>query len=176
MKLAKLARGFRRGDRGAVAVEFAIVAPVLIMIFVGMVEFTEAFTINRKLAQSAGAVSDLVAQEVAVTSAQLTTIRDIAAEIMKPYQPPTSLVILSVIEGSDQIVRIAWSDPATAYAAGSVYDLPEAGLTEPNTSLIIAEATYTFTPTISRFLVGTYTLRERAYFRPRTGGSIPKTD
>lgn len=165
-----------RGERAAVAVEFAIVAPVLIMIFVGMVEFTEAFTINRKLAQAAGSVSDLVAQEVAVSSTQLSTIRDVATEIMKPYGPPTSLVILSVTEGGDQTVRVAWSDPATAHAAGSTYSLPEAGLTDPNTSLIVTEATYTFTPTISHFLTGTFTLSERAYFRPRSGGTIPKTD
>jgi len=169
-------RKFCRDEGGAIAVEFAIVAPVLIMIFIGMVEFTEAFTINRKLAQSASTVSDLVAQETTVTSTQLSTIRDVATEIMKPYQPPASLVILSVVEGSDETVRVAWSNPSTAYAAGSTYALPQDNLTEPNSSLIITEATYTFTPTISRFLVGTFTLTERAYFRPRTGASIPKTD
>jgi Flp pilus assembly protein TadG len=176
--MTRAARAWRlwQGDAGAITVEFAIVAPVLIMIFIGMVEFTEAFTINRKLAHSAGAVSDLVAQETAVTSAQLGTIRDIAAEIMRPYQPPTSLVILSVVEGSDETVRVAWSDPASAYAPGTAYTLPQAGLTEPNTGLIVTEATYTFTPTISHFLTGTFTLTERAFFRPRSGGSIPKVD
>jgi Flp pilus assembly protein TadG len=176
MMLGRAAGKLWRGERGAVAVEFAIVVPVLVMIFIGMVEFTEAFTINRKLAQSAGAVSDLVAQETAVTSAQLAVLRDVAAEIMKPYGPPTSLVIFAVTKGSDDTVRVAWSDPAGALTAGSVYTLPEAGLTDRNTSLIVAEATYTFTPTISHFLAGPFTLRERAYFRPRSGGPIPKTD
>ena len=164
----RLLRRLRRNERAAIVVEFALVLPVLIMIFVGMAEFTEAFTVMRKLAQSAGTVSDLVAQETTVTSSTLANIRLIAEEIMKPYSPPNSLVIVSVVSDGANTVRVAWSDPPI-YAQDQIYSLPNDKLTEPNSGLIVTEATYNFTPTLSYFLLGNFTLQERAFFRPAAG-------
>jgi Flp pilus assembly protein TadG len=171
----RLLRRLRRNEYAAIVVEFALVLPVLIMIFVGMAEFTEAFTVMRKLAQSAGTVSDLVAQETTVTSSTLANIRLIAEEIMKPYSPPDSLVIVSVVSDSANTVRVAWSDPPI-YAKDQTYSLPNDKLTEPNSGLIVTEATYNFTPTLSYFLLGNFTLQEHAYFRPRSGKTIPKAN
>jgi hypothetical protein len=44
-------------------------------------------------------------------------------------------------------------------------------LVDPNTSLIVVEAVYNFTPTISRFL-GSFEISENAYFRPRMGQTM----
>jgi Flp pilus assembly protein TadG len=171
----RLLRRLRRNERAAIVVEFALVLPVLIMIFVGMAEFTEAFTVMRKLAQSAGTVSDLVAQETTVTSSTLANIRLIAEEIMKPYSPPNSLVIVSVVADGANTVRVEWSDPPI-YAKDQTYSLPNDKLTEPNSGLIVTEATYNFTPTLSYFLLGNFTLQERAFFRPRSGKTISKAN
>jgi Flp pilus assembly protein TadG len=171
----RLLRRLRRNERAAIVVEFALVLPVLIMIFVGMAEFTEAFTVMRKLAQSAGTVSDLVAQETTVTTSTLANIRLIAEEIMKPYSPPDSLVIVSVVSDAANTVRVEWSDPPI-YAKDQTYQLPNDKLTEPNSGLIVTEATYNFTPTLSYFLLGNFTLQERAFFRPRSGKTIPKAN
>jgi Flp pilus assembly protein TadG len=165
-----------RRERGVVAVEFAMVAPVLIIVFIGMVEFTEAFTITRKLEQSAATVADLVAQEPSINTAQLSDIRLVASEIMKPYAPPSQLVIVSVVADATNTTKVAWSDPASAYAVGTPYVLPQDKLTAANTSIIVTEARYNFTPSISHFITGTFTFVERAYFQPRTGKAIAKAN
>lgn len=43
----------RASERGAVAVEFAIVAPVLVMLLLGIVEFSRAYNAQASLAASA---------------------------------------------------------------------------------------------------------------------------
>jgi Flp pilus assembly protein TadG len=167
-------RNFRRGERGVISVEFALVLPVLIILFIGLVEFTEAFTIDRKLSNVASTVSDLVSQEASVTSASLNDVMQVANEIMKPYSAaPMSLVIVNVQANNDGDKTVAWSHPPGSYTDGETYtSLPETetetGLIDPNASLIVVEAVYNFTPTISRFL-GSFQISENAYFRPRMG-------
>lgn len=163
-------RGFRKGERGVISVEFALVLPILIILFIGLVEFTEAFSIDRKLSNVASTVSDLVSQEAAVTSASLNDMALVASELIKPYSAvPMSLVIVNVAADNDGAKTVAWSHPPGSYTNGETYTgLPETELMDPNTSLIVVEAVYNFTPTISRFL-GTFQFSENAYFRPRRG-------
>jgi len=170
-------RSRRQSESGVAAVEFALVLPVLVVLFIGLVEFTEAFSITRKLSNSASTVSDLVAQEATVSTGSLNDIMTVADEIMAPYSSaPLSMIVLSVAADEDENVTVEWSHPSDGtYNTGDSYSsLPQSALLQPNTSLVVVEATYDFTPTISQFL-GSFQLNERAYFRPRLG-RITKTD
>lgn len=175
----KLRRLFRRtaaGERGVTMIEFALVLPFLVVLFIGLVEFAEAFTVMRKLSMAAHTVSDLVAQEPSVDTAELNDVSLVADEILKPYgTAPLTIVIVSVVSDVDNAATVAWSHPASAYVPGTAYALPEAALTDPNTSLIVAEATYDFTPTVSRFL-GSFQMNERGFFRPRFTQTVLKLD
>jgi hypothetical protein len=83
--------------------------------------------------------------------------------------------VVSVVADAQNATSVDWSYPTGAYVPGAAYQLPEAGLTEPSTSIIVAEATYDFTPTVTRFL-GSFQMNERAFFRPRLNAIVPKTD
>ncbi len=169
-------RAFRRGEDGVTMIEFAIILPVMLVLFIGLVEFCEAFSITRKLSNAASTVSDLVSQEPSVTSAGLEDIRQVATELMRPYSnTPLNIVIVSVVANEDNITTVAWSHPPGAYAAGAAYTLPQAGLTEPFSSIIVAEASYNFTPSVANFL-GSFTIIEQAFFRPRFSQAVAKLD
>ncbi len=53
---------------GAGAVEFAIVAPLLIAAYIGAFELSLGFTVARKVGRASSAVSDIVTQEQQVTN------------------------------------------------------------------------------------------------------------
>jgi Flp pilus assembly protein TadG len=168
---------FRRREDGAVLVEFAIVLPILIVLFLGLAEFTEAFSVNRKLAGTAGAVADLVAQEASVNNAFLADVSALGEELMKPHNTgPMQLVIISVVADENNTTTVDWSYPSDGgYTNGGAYALPDGALTSPNSSLIIAEASYNFTPTVGHFL-GTFEMSEAAYYRPRLAQRVIKTN
>jgi len=169
-------RRFGRSERGVTVVEFALVLPVLLMLFIGLVEFTEAFSITRKLSNSVSTVSDLVSREPSVSTAELTDITTVADQLMQPYPTaPLELVIVSVVTDSDNAPTVAWSYPAAAHVPGVVYDLPEEQLTAPNSSIIVAEGRYDFTPTVTQFL-GSFEITQRSFFRPRMGSAVQKID
>lgn len=172
------ARRFRRSEQGVTLIEFALVFPIMIFLFIGLVEFGEAFSVNRKISNAASTVSDLISQESAITNAELGDIATVATELVKPYRTaPFSLRIISVVaDETNTAATVAWTYGAGAPAVGSVYSLPGGQrLTEANSSLIVAETSYAFTPSVGYF-VGAITLNGVAYFRPRLARTVAKSD
>jgi Flp pilus assembly protein TadG len=167
-------------ERGAALIEFTLVFPILIALLLGVVEFSQAFAVSRKLSYAAATVSDLVAQMPRVTDADLADIANVADTLLAPYSAAQlGLVITSVQADNDNNTTVGWSwshgSGASAHADNTAFTLP-AGLTDPNTSVIAAETTYQFTPTIGLYLTGVITLTGQAYFRPRAVQVVAKTD
>ena len=70
LKLSRLFRvlrlgGFLRSSAGAAAVEFAIVFPVALLLYVGAAELSDAVTVSRKVETISRTVVDLLSQQAA---------------------------------------------------------------------------------------------------------------
>ena len=167
--LRRFARHFRTNQKGVAAIEFALIAPVMIALYVGLIEFSNALTLDRKLTHTASALADLVAQDNGITDAEMNDILAASAAIVAPYSPnPLRLVVSSVVADSDNNTTVAWSDAknTSPRGEGSNITLPE-GLTEPGSSVILAEVSYTYTSPFTQFLSGGIELKDRFYLRPR---------
>ena len=86
---ARLAAGAARRDRrGVAAVEFALILPLMLTIYVGTVDVTRGVMASRKVDIVSRTLSDLVAQQPTlstITSAQVQTIFTAASAIMRPF-------------------------------------------------------------------------------------------
>src|SRR3954465_7530282 len=78
-------RKFRKHEGGLAAVEFALVAPIMILLYTGMAELTMAMMAERQAAHSASVVGDLVAQSISMNAAQMGDIFSVGDAIMKPF-------------------------------------------------------------------------------------------
>ena len=79
------------GDtRGIAAIEFAMVVPLMLVLFFGTVEFSSGVAVDRKVTLMARTLSDLTSQNISVTDTQLTNIFNASTGIMTPY-PATPL-------------------------------------------------------------------------------------
>ena len=170
--------GLARAEEGLALVEFSLAFPILIMLFAGTVEFSEGFAVSRKLTNAAGSVSDLVAQMPRVSNADLTDIAEAAELLMQPYQAAGLRVVVTSVEAdADNNTTVGWSwahgSGASAHQSGGAFTLPT-GLTEPNSSIIVTETSYQFTPTVAYFLTGDIQLTGQAYFRPRVSRVVEK--
>jgi Flp pilus assembly protein TadG len=174
--LGGAARRFGGCERGVSMIEFVLVFPIMIFLFVGLVEFGEAFSVNRKIRNAANTVSDLVSQEGSVSNAQLRDIVSVGTELLKPYGvAPFTLRVTSVVADARNRTTVAWSFPAGGPAVGSAFPLPQAQLTEPNSSVIVTQASYAFRPSAGYF-IGSINLTGSAFFRPRALRVVAKTD
>lgn len=102
--LASIIR-FARSRRASAAVEFAVIAPLAILLYFGAAEVSDAVMTNRKVTQVARTLVDLSSQQStspqalsyptpqgAITGASLDTIMAAAATMLTP-KPTTSLTM-----------------------------------------------------------------------------------
>jgi Flp pilus assembly protein TadG len=170
-------RRLLRDERGVSAVEFAMLLPLMITLYLGGVEVSQAIAVDRKVTLVARSLGDLVAQSTTVTNADMTNILNAATAVVQPF-PDTTLkvVVSSVTIDATNVAKVVWSDTknGTARAVNSTVTLP-AALNVANTSLIWAESQYAYTPTIGYVITGTMTLKDQIYMRPRLSDSVTRT-
>lgn len=170
--LRGLLRRLRRERRGIAAIEFGIIAPVMLMIYFGLVEVTQGVMIHRKVSQLTRTLADLGAQSTSLTDANVSNIFDSARSIMMPFTATDpGMSIASVVIDSAGVAKVCWSDQrnSTQLTVGSTVSLPTA-LKVPNTSLILAKASYDFTPQLGFPLTGHIPIGGNTiYMRPRVG-------
>jgi Flp pilus assembly protein TadG len=169
-------RRFARARRGLSAVEFALILPLMLTLFLGGTEITQGITIKRKVTIATRTIGDLVTQDVSITNTELAAIFSATTAVLAPYAPGNlEMVVSSVTIDADGNAKIKWSEAtggATARAANETVTLPDGLNQYPNTTLIWAEAAYDYTPTVGYVVTGTLTLRDHLYLRPRLTSKI----
>lgn len=172
---AKLAR-FAGCRSGLSAVEFALVAPIMITTYFGACEMCDILLANRKVTNVAAATTDLVAQATQIANADMTNIFNAATAIMAPYNVNAlEITVSSVNTDASGNTKIGWSDAlhTTARAPGSAYTLPT-GLATPGGSIIMTEVKFTYATPIGTFVTNGITFTDKFYQRPRRVTVIPR--
>lgn len=170
---------FWRDHRGVSAVEFALIAPVLVIFYCGLAELTQAMMAQRRLSNIASAIGDLVAQSTQLNNSRKTDIFTIGNTIMAPY-PTTTLRMCLVSISSDSTGRdtVNWSEPynghASCPAAGAVLgaSVIPVGVLPASQSVIMAKASYDYTSPIRFILPSTLNFNRTFYLRPRKSETV----
>jgi len=165
---ARLAE-FAGDRRGLAAVEFAMVVPIMLVMFFGVVEFSSGVAVDRKVTLVARTLSDLTSQSTSVTATDLSGFVITGKAILTPYSttPLNSTVSELYIDPKTLVARVQWSNGSAPRAAGSTVSIPSA-LQIAGTYLIFSEVSYTYVPTIGYVMAKAgVTLTDFAYTRPR---------
>lgn len=173
--MMRLLTRLKRDERGVSAVEFALIAPLLIVFYFGMAEITQALMADRRAGHAASAIGDLVAQTDKVSNAEIDDIFLIAEKIMKPFSADTLKVRVSSISQNTSGVRsVDWSRPKGMSQLSSVPSLPN-GLIANGQSIIVAEVSYTYESPVEYVIQEGITLNKTYYLRPRKSDKVSKT-
>lgn len=166
-----------RACTGTPAVEFAFVMPVLLTMFFGLFEASQAIIVYMKVIDVADTVSDLVAQQKTVASANLTDYYTSGQLVMTPSPGSgLGLAIASVtFDPTTGKASVAWQVERGGAKAMTDAAIAAAGLGSPGDSVIVAQATYTYTSALSAVLPTAITMSSRVFSRPRLVQTIPCT-
>lgn len=173
-KVCQRIRSFRKEKRGVAALEFALIAPFMIALWLGSIELSQGVTIDRKVSLASSALADLVTQQTNVTPTELDNIMDATVAIMMPYDVDNlSIVIAGVDIDENGDTRVDWSHARNTSAAteGGTYDIPPS-LIIPNSFLVVAHLSYDHTPTTTQGIGGQITLTDDFFLRPRRSDRI----
>src|SRR5882724_11374270 len=73
-----------RSESGIAAVEFSLILPVLVLLWIGGVEVTEALSVDRRINNLSSSIGDLVARSKVVTYSDVRSILAIGPKAMYP--------------------------------------------------------------------------------------------
>ena len=184
--------------RGNSAVEFALIVPIMLVMFFGTVELSSGVAVDRKTTLVARTLSDLTGQSAnqPLTDTYVQNVFTATIAILQPYQAlPATATISEIYVDSNLKATIQWSKAATFAANATqatlvsssrnandvVTSLVPSQLLVKQTYLILSEVNYLYTPAIGYVMKAPITLKDSAYTRPRqfscltypTNSSIP---
>jgi Flp pilus assembly protein TadG len=170
----KTAKRFRGRNEGIAAVEFALIVPFLLVLFVGVSQIGQAVAVKRKVIITTHTITDLITQYTSLSSSNVDTMLAASSQVLAPY--PSSNLTLTVSEISTDAygnATVTWSRSlnGTPLVAGQVWILPSV-IVQPNTSYIYGQAVYNYIPIMGYTLIKSLPLTDQLYMSPRLSGSI----
>jgi Flp pilus assembly protein TadG len=174
--MSPLTRRFASNDSGLSALEFALIAPIMITIYFGAYEMCDVLLVDRKVTNVAAATTDLVAQALQVANSDITDIFTASSAIMVPYNLTNlTVIVTSVVADAQGVTKVGWSDAyhGTAHAVGSTFSVP-VGLVQAGGSVIVSEVTYAYATPFGMFVTSGINMSDKFYERPRRLNQIPR--
>jgi len=173
-----LLRRFRRAKDGLAAIEFAMLAPVMVALFLGSIELCDALNCQQKVTGMASTAADLIAQETTISNTDMSNVFSAVNSIVYPYPAGSiQIVISSLTYKTATTGTVAWSSAqnATARTVTSVVTVPT-GVISSGGSVILAEVTYPYTSPVSDYITGTINMSQMFYARPRRSATVARTN
>jgi Flp pilus assembly protein TadG len=172
-------RRLARDDKGVAAVEFALVVPIVIIVYAAGFEIAQASTVYRKLTDTTVQLANVTSQYTSVLTSDVNTIMGASSEIMAPYSTtPLTIVVTEVSTDTNSKATVVWSVPyqgGTALAKGSTVAMP-ANFASASSYYILVQSTYAYSPTVGVNLVKSIPMTDQIFMVPRQSASIPCKD
>jgi Flp pilus assembly protein TadG len=172
LRMRRRALELRGNDSGLAAIEFAMIIPIMAVLFIGTNEFSAGVAVDRKVTIMARTLSDLTSQSTSITDAELTNFFNAGKSIMTPYDstPVESTITELYINPSTLKARVQWSKGVEVHAPGDIIEIPDA-LKIGGTYLIYSQVKYKFKPSVAWFINkdNGITLSDVSFTRPRQG-------
>lgn len=182
LRARRSAMSLPRDQRGNAAVEFAIIVPLMLVVFFGTVEVSSAIAVNRKISMITQQLADLASRYTSVNDTDMTNFGKIGDAMLTPYSAtPLQATITEVyIDPATGVARAQWSKGDVPRGNGSTVPVPAnliardaANKIIANQYLIFTEASYLYKPAVGYVMgVGGVTLSDKTYMRPRLSSCV----
>lgn len=174
---------FRTAQSGTAAVEFALILPAMLMLYIGANEASALVSMDRKVQFISGAVGDLVARsEEEITDATLLDYVKIASGLLSPFvASDMEQIVTQVKVSSTGEAFVDWSrgyknqklDSSLGLEKNSAYKLPEAVTDVAGDQyVIVAETRLPYIPLYGLVYKAPVRLNRANFYLPRFGGRI----
>ena len=175
--LRRSAARLGRDKRGNAAIEFAVIVPVMLTMFFGVVEFSSAVAVNRKISMAAEELADLAARYKEVPDTEIANFFTIARAVITPYSTTVLKATITeiYIDPATGLGRAQWSKGDVVRLPGSTVPVPANLIARDATNnilasqyLIFAETSYVYVPAVGYVMATAgVSLSDVSYMRPR---------
>jgi len=169
-------RALATDQNGVSAVEFAMLLPLMLTLYFGGVEISQAVGADRKVTLVARTTADLVAQAASLSVSDMTNVMNAGKAVVVPFDTSKLWITLTnVTIDSTGKATVCWSQTLNGTAKANNDDVSSkipTSLKVASTTLIWAEVGYGYKPTIGYVVTGTLNLTDQIFMRPRLTTSV----
>jgi Flp pilus assembly protein TadG len=170
---------FLAASDAVAAVEFALVLPLLLTLYLGSLELSQLITVDRRVQTVTGTVGDLVSQQKnAIACTTLTDFFNASRAILAGL-PTTSLqqTVSEIYVDTNGVAKVVWSKPGPnagpLQTVNSTYPLdPGMDAISHLSYVIVSETWYPYTPLLGLFFRNNIQLYRKNFYVTRYGTTI----
>lgn len=176
--LLSLARRLVQRKDGIAATEMALLAPMLLLLCFGGAETWLLVRTHFQAAQMASTAADVIARYKSVTSADISGIFAVSAEVMgaRDFDRSGTVVLSSIATDDKGNATVAWQCTGGGLGSssrvgniGKAASLPRGLVLGPSDNIIVAEVFYRYAPLLGWAAQEMTLVYKDALFRPRLG-------
>ena len=171
--MLSFARRLAADRSGNATIDFAVLLPVMLLLLIGVVEFTNMLRLDRKVVSAAQTTADLITQKRIVTDGEITDILRAAELVVEPFSSaPLALGITAVRFDEDTgAPEMDWQESRNGGSVPNALTLAQ-NMGPPGEGVVIVRATYDYTPIFLGFVVGQTEIEEISIMRPRRSAFV----
>lgn len=175
--LRRIVRRLRHDESGMGAVEFALLLPILLVVYLMAFELTLAFSVMKRATAASSSVADLVTQQSEVSKSFLASMNDVAASVFVPFSVSgLDLKITGIQVDASKNAKVAWywdNKNTKALTPGSSVSLAdsmlEANIFLVHTELSVPHELLMYLPNFRGSEIKDVTISREYYYRQRVG-------
>jgi Flp pilus assembly protein TadG len=174
-KPSELLRALRSDRRGNAMIEFAVAAPVMILLYVGGYTLSDVIACNRKVTITARTIADLTTRYSSVTESDVQNILNVSTQVLTPYSAGNAAAGVAELQVTDAThAKVIWTRPVsdTSLVVNSSVVIPTS-MAAVGTYMIMGRVTYTYTPNVKFTNTGTMKLADTILMLPRVSDQVP---
>lgn len=166
--------------KGVSAIEFAMIAPILVAAYLGTVEISNAIAIDRKLTIASFTLANLTGQYEVVQDADIDDFFSATEQVLFPFNDLNiGMTITSVKIDEDGELEVVWTEThnnGPVHNDGNIGNLVPEDQRRPDSSVIVTEVTHSYTPTFYNSVINQVNLEEVTIAVPRLVDIVCKDD
>jgi len=177
----QISRKFRENEDGIAAIEFAIIAPVMIGMYLGLAEVAAAISVDRRISHGTNVAGDMATQQPELKDADIEEVVSAALRVMDIRDINNvsidieSFILPDTDQPAESRGRIRVNRSAGDFDAFDA-DTLDAQILNANSGVVVTRVSYKYTPIELRFFDSQITLDETFLLKPRRSDAVDIQD
>ena len=177
-------RRFLASQRGVAAIEFAMIMPVLLILFLSSFDVGNAIIVYLKVRTATYELAAITNQYGIGSTAQISpstmsAILSATSQVMAPYSSTSTAVTISQIRaGSASSATVSWSQTVNGTQLSGTYTGLPANMAKNSCNnkypcyFILSSVSYNYTPLFGHYMTGALTLSDTLLVTPRSSQCV----
>ena len=177
----QISRKFRENEDGIAAIEFAIIAPVMIGMYLGLAEVAAAISVDRRISHGTNVAGDMATQQPELRDADIEEVVSAALRVMDIRDINNvsidieSFILPDTDQPAESRGRIRVNRSAGDFDDFDA-DTLDAQILNANSGVVVTRVSYKYTPIELRFFDSQITLDETFLLKPRRSDAVDIQD